>query len=148
MFANRTDLFIQDTIRDKFAHCTVLTIAHRLHTIMDSDRVLVLDAGQLVEFDEPYNLLQNESGLFTNMVKMTGKSMANNLREMARIAHDLRYRKGEAEYSRAQLRDLQGSFINTPRTESRIDEALASDDEADELSEDKVSLKKDNATEL
>ena len=125
----RTDLFIQDTIREKFSHCTVLTIAHRLHTIMDSDRVLVLDAGQLIEFDEPYVLLQNEGGLFANMVKMTGKSMAHNLREMARIAHDVRYFKGDSEFNRTQLRDLQGSFINTPRTERTIDELPASEED-------------------
>lgn len=44
----RTDELIQQTIRIRFKDCTVLTIAHRLHTIMDSDRVMVLQAGQLM----------------------------------------------------------------------------------------------------
>lgn len=43
----RTDGLIQQTIRTKFKDCTVLTIAHRLHTIMDSDRVMVLQGGRL-----------------------------------------------------------------------------------------------------
>ena len=42
----QTDSLIQRTIRTKFAHCTVLTVAHRLNTIMDSDKVLVMDKGQ------------------------------------------------------------------------------------------------------
>ena len=126
---SRTDLFIQDAIRDKFSHCTVMTIAHRLHTIMDSDRVLVLDAGNLVEFDEPHLLLQNEQSLFSNMVKMTGKSMAHNLKEMARLSYEMKH-KEETEFNRAQLRDLQGSFINTPRKDEPIEEVL-SGDEAD-----------------
>lgn len=88
---------------------------------MDSDRVLVLDAGRMVEFDEPHTLLQNESGLFSSMVKMTGKSMANNLREMARIASEMRRNKDHRfDNKKAQLRDLQGSFINTPRAGERI----------------------------
>ena len=52
------DNLIQRTIRERFQECTVLTIAHRLNTIMDSDRVLVLDAGEAVEFAAPHELLQ------------------------------------------------------------------------------------------
>lgn len=63
---------IQRTIREKFAECTVLTVAHRLHTIIDSDRVLVMDSGRAIEFDEPHNLLENESGIFNGMVKALG----------------------------------------------------------------------------
>lgn len=55
---NTTDELVQATVRSAFAHCTVLTIAHRLHTIIDSDRVLLLDAGNLKEFDTPSNLMK------------------------------------------------------------------------------------------
>jgi ABC-type multidrug transport system ATPase subunit len=53
-----TDKLLQKMIRDCFKECTVLTIAHRLNTIADSDRVMVLDDGHLVEFDSPAALLQ------------------------------------------------------------------------------------------
>ncbi|KAI5634884.1 ABC transporter domain-containing protein [Phthorimaea operculella] len=68
----QTDALIQNTIRKAFASCTVITIAHRLNTIIDSDRVLVMDKGQAVEFDTPYALLNNPKSLFTFMVKETG----------------------------------------------------------------------------
>ncbi|NWV75884.1 MRP2 protein, partial [Dasyornis broadbenti] len=66
-----TDHLIQTTIRSEFADCTVLTIAHRLHTIMDSNRVMVLQAGQIVEFDSPEELLMKQ-GIFSSMAKDAG----------------------------------------------------------------------------
>ncbi|XP_015609770.1 probable multidrug resistance-associated protein lethal(2)03659 isoform X2 [Cephus cinctus] len=80
----RTDELIQLTIRRKFESCTVLTIAHRLNTVMDSDRIMVMDAGNVAEFDHPYVLLQKNEGLFLNMVKQTGSRMADSLIAVAR----------------------------------------------------------------
>ncbi|XP_011696223.1 PREDICTED: probable multidrug resistance-associated protein lethal(2)03659 isoform X2 [Wasmannia auropunctata] len=77
-----TDSLIQKTVRTKFINCTVFTIAHRLNTIMDSDRIFVMNAGHLVEFDHPYILLQRE-GYFYNMVQQTGAAMAENLINIA-----------------------------------------------------------------
>lgn len=53
-----SDALIQETVRAAFADCTVLTIAHRLNSILDSDRVLVLEDGRVKEFDTPEALLQ------------------------------------------------------------------------------------------
>lgn len=80
----QTDVLIQTTIRKKFANCTVLTIAHRLHTVMDSDKVLVMDAGTMKEFGHPYELLQNDQGIFYGMVQQTGRAMAENLERIAK----------------------------------------------------------------
>lgn len=80
----RTDEFIQRTIRTWFADCTVLTVAHRLNTIMDSDRVMVMDSGRLVEFDHPYKLLANPEGYFTKMVNETSDKMSSQLNEVAK----------------------------------------------------------------
>lgn len=55
---NDTDDVVQLTVRKAFQDCTVLTIAHRLHTIIDADRILLLDAGQVQEFDSPQALLK------------------------------------------------------------------------------------------
>ncbi|CAG2181999.1 unnamed protein product, partial [Oppiella nova] len=67
-----TDALIQTTIRSEFTRCTILTIAHRLNTIMDSDRVLVLDYGRVAEFDSPQALLQNERSIFHSLAKDAG----------------------------------------------------------------------------
>uniref|UniRef100_A0A915PJI9 Uncharacterized protein n=1 Tax=Setaria digitata TaxID=48799 RepID=A0A915PJI9_9BILA len=67
-----TDALIQKTIREQFSHCTVLTIAHRLHTVLDSDRVLVLENGCIHEFDTPKNLLGDPDSLFYAMAKESG----------------------------------------------------------------------------
>ncbi|GAB1868435.1 Multidrug resistance-associated protein [Camponotus japonicus] len=83
----RTDELIQITIRKKFEKCTVLTIAHRLNTVMDSDRILVMDAGTAVEFDHPHILLQKESSYLKSMVQETGKTMVEALANVARDSY-------------------------------------------------------------
>ena len=70
----KTDHLIQEVIRHKFKDSTVLTIAHRLNTIMDYDKVLVLDGGRVVEFDNPEVLIRN-GGLFAEMVKSHNQSV-------------------------------------------------------------------------
>jgi ATP-binding cassette subfamily C (CFTR/MRP) protein 4 len=79
----QTDELIQTTIRKKFKDCTVLTIAHRLHTVMDSDKILVMEAGRAAEFDHPHVLLQNTEGILYGLVRQTGKGMAENLMKIA-----------------------------------------------------------------
>ncbi|CAH1794809.1 unnamed protein product, partial [Owenia fusiformis] len=67
-----TDDLIQSTIRTQFSECTVLTIAHRLNTIMDYTRIMVLDAGKVAEFEAPQDLLQNKDSIFYGMAKDAG----------------------------------------------------------------------------
>lgn len=67
-----TDDLIQSTIRQEFSDCTVLTIAHRLNTIMDSDRVMVLEGGQLREIDSLSKLLANKNSMFYALAKDAG----------------------------------------------------------------------------
>uniref|UniRef100_A0A8H8CHK1 Metal resistance protein YCF1 n=1 Tax=Psilocybe cubensis TaxID=181762 RepID=A0A8H8CHK1_PSICU len=68
-----TDKAIQEIIRGPaFANVTMLTIAHRLNTIMESDRVLVMDAGKVSELDTPNNLLGNSSSIFYSLAKEAG----------------------------------------------------------------------------
>ncbi|GJQ74461.1 hypothetical protein Trydic_g21331 [Trypoxylus dichotomus] len=80
---HRTDSLIQTTIRKKFSQCTVLTIAHRLNTIMDSDKILVMAAGKMMEYDRPYKLLQNTNGFLYKMVEETGPVIMEQLINIA-----------------------------------------------------------------
>ncbi|VDM53179.1 unnamed protein product [Angiostrongylus costaricensis] len=78
----RTDTLIQRTIRESFSHATVLTIAHRLHTIVDANRILVLKDGEVAEFAPAYELLQNPSGVLASLVKETGQENATLLHKV------------------------------------------------------------------
>ncbi|KFP45114.1 Multidrug resistance-associated protein 7 [Chlamydotis macqueenii] len=64
----KTDQLLQQTIRQRFADKTVLTIAHRLNTILDSDRVLVMQAGRVAELDSPARLSQKDGSLFQRLL--------------------------------------------------------------------------------
>ena len=71
---NATVSLVQTTIRSAFAGCTVLTIAHRLHTIIDSDRILVLDAGELIESGSPEELMKVSNGKLRALVNEASTS--------------------------------------------------------------------------
>lgn len=88
-----TDNFIQDTLKNSFKNCTVLIIAHRLATVIDADRILVMDKGKGVEFNHPYQLLVNEigddsitktDGYFAKMLNSTGEDTAQSLFTIAK----------------------------------------------------------------
>lgn len=78
-----TDALIQDAIRRDFGGCTILTIAHRLNTVIDYDRILVLDHGRVVEFDRPAVLLRNPDSLLAGLVRETGVSNEALLKSLA-----------------------------------------------------------------
>ncbi|ESU37712.1 ABC-type metal ion transporter [Giardia duodenalis] len=88
------DRLIQDAIRENLADTTIFSIAHRLDTIIDFDRILVVDAGRIAEYDTPANLLRRESSIFSHLVAKTGEETAGKLRAAAFLAEQQRA-KGE-----------------------------------------------------
>ncbi|KAI3876739.1 hypothetical protein MKX03_019508 [Papaver bracteatum] len=66
---NATDSILQRTIRTEFESCTVITVAHRIPTVMDSTMVLAISDGKIVEYDEPTKLMNEEGSLFGELVK-------------------------------------------------------------------------------
>jgi len=74
----KTDQLIREFVRTEFADCTVLTIAHRIHTVIESDRIMVLDAGRIVEFDRPNILLSNPDSMFSSLVRDANINCNNN----------------------------------------------------------------------
>ncbi|CAG8531990.1 7856_t:CDS:10 [Paraglomus brasilianum] len=79
----QTDVLIQETIKKNFADHTVLTIAHRLNTIMEADRILCLNEGRVVEFDTPLRLLDKPDGFFHQLATRSGPEVTERLRKIA-----------------------------------------------------------------
>ncbi|WVO13896.1 hypothetical protein L204_101520 [Cryptococcus depauperatus] len=80
---HETDVLISKTIREEFLDSTVLTIAHRIHTIIDFDKVLVMDQGNIAEFDSPAELIRDHKSRFYALCKATGRTEFRNLKNMA-----------------------------------------------------------------
>ncbi|KAL6198464.1 hypothetical protein ACLB2K_028253 [Fragaria x ananassa] len=97
----RTDALIQETIREEFKSCTMLVIAHRLNTIIDCDRILLLDAGQVLEHGSPQELLLDEQSAFSKMVRSTGPSNAQYL-------HSLVFEGEKNKMNRNEIKQLVG----------------------------------------
>lgn len=102
---------IQATIRKNFKDCTVVTIAHRLNTVMDSDKILVMNAGRMVEFGPPHELLQDENGYLSVMVRQTGKEMEQKLKRIAREVYDKVPRKEELDQKVPRNLELKRNSI-------------------------------------
>jgi len=84
---NETDAAIQRQIRDGFVGSTTITIAHRLHTILDSDRVLVLDDGKVLEYDAPATLLADSASRFRALVD-AAKGRSPSQQNLLQLAED------------------------------------------------------------
>lgn len=67
-----TDALVQNSLATVFNFCTIITIAHRLQTIMNADKIMVLDAGNILEFDSPTNLLKRDASAFKSLVEGSG----------------------------------------------------------------------------
>ncbi|EPQ52410.1 hypothetical protein GLOTRDRAFT_26339, partial [Gloeophyllum trabeum ATCC 11539] len=80
-----TDELISKTIRHEFADSTILTIAHRLRTVIDYDRVMLLEEGHIMEFDTPSTLLSNPSSKFYGLCKATGRNEFAMLKKLAGV---------------------------------------------------------------
>jgi len=113
---NETDAMLQELIRKQFKEKTVITIAHRLETIMDSDRVMVLDQGNLVEMDAPLKLLDNEDGIFSGLVNAGN---VQHLRAIANVGYSQASKSGRSslKIDQAVLSDVS---TESPATEEVV----------------------------
>ena len=84
-----TDSLVQHCIRKNFANCTMLTIAHRLNTVIDYDKILVMEAGRMVEFESPERLLEDTDSVFYGLCAETGDANLKHLKQCAKKARRL-----------------------------------------------------------
>ena len=124
-----TDDLIQNPIRSEFADCTVLTIAHRINTIMDNNRVMVMDKGKIVEFDTPSKLLEYEDSIFYGMAKESGLITENTITPQV------------VEGRRLTVQDIfraKSSSSSNSKSNLNLDTGLMNNDEIRESSTDIV----------
>lgn len=100
----QTEQLLQEALDDNFSDGTILTVAHRLDTVIESDYILVLDKGQVIDFGSPADLVRKKGGAFGSMVMDTGEGMAKSLRQSA-------FRKERESQLDAMARD-QGMLLD------------------------------------
>lgn len=81
---SNTDRLLQQTLREKFSGATIISVAHRLDTIIDYDKILVLGGGKVLEFGTPLDLISKTEGHFLAMIRNTGDEMSETLLQRAR----------------------------------------------------------------
>ncbi|CAD8100101.1 unnamed protein product [Paramecium sonneborni] len=116
-----TDCLIQQIIKDKFNDCTIFTIAHRLNTIADYDKVLVLEDGKVLEEGHPYELLVqnpkistyiNSDSAFAKMVLQTGHKNSSQIYAMARKSYQQKYEIQSKSNCNSKMLDVSLSSIS------------------------------------
>jgi ATP-binding cassette, subfamily C (CFTR/MRP), member 4 len=80
----RTDQLLQEALQKSFHQATIVSVAHRLDTVIDYDYILVLGAGRVLEFGSPAELVDKEGGHFASMINDTGENMSQDLRRRAK----------------------------------------------------------------
>ena len=121
-----TDRVVQELLREEFADATVLTIAHRLNTIIDNDRILVLADGRVEEFAHPHILLSNPRSVFTSMVEQTGEQSAARLRQVAQSVY-----KGQKEAEKEKEKKERERETENERKDDESDDGDAVEDTVD-----------------
>ena len=92
---SRTDALLQEAVKKSFDGATIIAVAHRLDTVIEYDKILVLGGGEVVAFDSPHKLSLEENGVFASMIEDTGKGMASELRRRASRASLVDLANGE-----------------------------------------------------
>ena len=87
----RTDILVQRAIRTHFCNYTVITIAHRIDTIIDSDKILVLDKGKVTEFEIPHLMMENENSYLSKLLSHTDPFTQINLRRLAEMNYHSKF---------------------------------------------------------
>nr|XP_056722539.1 ATP-binding cassette sub-family C member 6-like [Euleptes europaea] len=127
----KTDLLIQSAVRTQFSECTVLTVAHRVKTLMDYDRILVMKSGQVEEFDMPETLIA-QKGLFYRMAEESGLGTVNSATGPPSSTAARRRKEEGREVGAAILGGLLRRFCDSFTTLSRQGALLDGSQEAEE----------------
>ncbi|ELP85761.1 multidrug resistance-associated protein, putative [Entamoeba invadens IP1] len=134
----QTDIMIQEMVRTNFTECTVLTIAHRLHSIMDATKVMVFDNGKLMENDKPINLIEDKETIFSNLVMQSGcpEELKRLALGQASISETLKSKNDRERMENEQEKNDEETMTNT--SEKDILLVKQKDALSDSSSSDKV----------